>query len=463
MSIMTKRKLRNEVCLQPINDQYIVIHPYAGKMFTLNSTAGWILELIDENYSDEEISDKFCDRFNLDYGVFSNDYSELIEQLEVMGILETEFGNQEIEVHSSTMGFIHSDEFRGELKKYCQEHFVPLQAFFELTYGCNLECKHCYIPEELSKNKLKLEDYQRVIDELKEMGCLEIILTGGECLMNPLWVQICEYIRKKRMSFVVKTNAVLLNKKNAKILKTNAVSEVQISLYSMNETIHDEFTCTPGSHSATIAAIKSLKQEGIPVRISTVVTKSNYKHLTELVEFSKKESVPIGFDLVVTRSLDHDTKPLSERLGLEELKWLDENRIMKEVIFDGSMGEPSGIYNESIINYYVEDFDSPMCGAGNTVMAISPDGDVRPCITYPWVVGNILKNNLKEIWWSPTAEMQKVRGLKASNFAECEDCSMVKSCPRCPATVLQETGSATGKAEYICLVAEYFTKYGGNN
>jgi len=59
--------------------------------------------------------------------------------------------------------------------------------------------------------------------------------------------------------------------------------------------------------------------------------------------------------------------------------------------------------------------------------------------------------------------MQKVREIKASDFNECVGCSMVKSCPRCPATISQETGNPTGRAEYVCLVAEYFTKYGGIN
>ncbi len=460
---MAMRKLRNDLCIQSINDQCIVILPYSGKMFTLNTTAGWILELIDQSHNDEEIIRAFKNRFGLSADDFSQDYADLISQFESFGFFEKEPETKILANQSSKMGFLHSDEFRGEIKKYCQDNYIPLQAFFELTYGCNLECKHCYIPNELPKNRLGIDDYKRLVDELKEMGCLEIILTGGECLLNPLWMEICEYIRKKRLSFVVKSNAVLLNDRNVDILKRYAVSEVQISLYSMDASIHDGFTKKPGSHSATIAAIKKLKQAAIPVRISTVVTKSNFKHLKDLVAFSREENIPIGFDLVVTRSLDSGVNPLDERLGERELKWLDSNKIMKDVIFDGSMGQPSEIYQEDVKYYYVDDFESPICGAGNTVMAISPDGEIRPCITYPVVVGNIFERSLKDIWWKPNAELQSVRNTKASDFLECEECSISDTCPRCPATISQETGSPTGKAEYICLIAEYFDKYGGEN
>ena len=38
------------------------------------------------------------------------------------------------------------------------------------------------------------------------------------------------------------------------------------------------------------------------------------------------------------------------------------------------------------------------CDAGVTQIVIGPNGDIRPCVSYDFVIGNIFKDNLKELW-----------------------------------------------------------------
>ncbi|MCJ8277739.1 MAG: hypothetical protein MJK18_12925, partial [Bdellovibrionales bacterium] len=66
------------------------------------------------------------------------------------------------------------DKFRNR----STESHRPLQASLELTYRCNERCTHCYIEEfrDDPKRVLKLQDWFKVLEELRAGGSLYLIL-----------------------------------------------------------------------------------------------------------------------------------------------------------------------------------------------------------------------------------------------------------------------------------------------
>ena len=59
-------------------------------------------------------------------------------------------------------------------------------AHWELTYRCNEQCSHCYLdvlpPNQDVPGELSTEECFRVIDEIVELGALNLLLSGGEIL-----------------------------------------------------------------------------------------------------------------------------------------------------------------------------------------------------------------------------------------------------------------------------------------
>ncbi|MGH6947925.1 MAG: radical SAM protein, partial [Kiloniellales bacterium] len=58
----------------------------------------------------------------------------------------------------------------------------PLAVLAELTHRCPLQCPYCYNPLALepSKSELSTETWLGVIEEIADLGALQIHFSGGE-------------------------------------------------------------------------------------------------------------------------------------------------------------------------------------------------------------------------------------------------------------------------------------------
>ena len=63
---------------------------------------------------------------------------------------------------------------------------APLQVVWDVTYGCNLKCKHCYASAGMPiQNELDTAESLDLIDELAEMDVPSLAFSGGEPLVRP--------------------------------------------------------------------------------------------------------------------------------------------------------------------------------------------------------------------------------------------------------------------------------------
>ena len=63
-----------------------------------------------------------------------------------------------------------------------ETHAIPLAVLAELTHRCPLQCPYCSNPVALdpSSKELTTDEWLRSIDELAEIGVLQIHFSGGE-------------------------------------------------------------------------------------------------------------------------------------------------------------------------------------------------------------------------------------------------------------------------------------------
>ncbi len=61
---------------------------------------------------------------------------------------------------------------------------APLSVIWESTRSCALACAHCRADADLSRHpdELTTAEGKRLIDQVKEMGTLIMILSGGDPL-----------------------------------------------------------------------------------------------------------------------------------------------------------------------------------------------------------------------------------------------------------------------------------------
>ena len=110
---------------------------------------------------------------------------------------------------------------------------APLKVYFDFTYLCNLECRHCITnssPRADRQNELPSERIVVIMDELAAVGVLEIAIGGGEPLCHPDLFSFLNHARAIGLNVVLTTNGVLATAEVAERLKECQVSEVRVSL-----------------------------------------------------------------------------------------------------------------------------------------------------------------------------------------------------------------------------------------
>jgi len=80
-------------------------------------------------------------------------------------------------------------------------------VLFELTYACNLDCEFCYNDLSLRGEPLTLAEYHTVLDELADMGVLNLTFSGGEPLANKDFFAIAG--RARDLGIRLKVNSTL--------------------------------------------------------------------------------------------------------------------------------------------------------------------------------------------------------------------------------------------------------------
>ncbi|MCX7956953.1 MAG: radical SAM protein [Endomicrobia bacterium] len=299
---------------------------------------------------------------------------------------------------------------------------IPIYSTFEITYRCNLRCKHCYIPDNFRNiDELSNVQIKQVIKQLYELGGIYLVITGGEPLLKCGIYNIIEYSKNLNFAVILFSNGSLINRYVAKNLYVCGVDKVEISLYG-DEKTHNEFV---GSKvfNKTLSAIEHLKCYGINVCLKTVLTKENYFCYSFLENLCKNFEVPLKVDFVITPKIDGDFSNVFLNLSKEGmLKFLVKKdfKVSKKVR---------------------KDFKNLICSAGFNLLSINPKGEVFPCLSLPYKLGDVKKDSLRNIW-STNVFVKNI--MKKKQYRGCFSCEQYKYCNRCVGLCYVESGNLFG-------------------
>lgn len=112
---------------------------------------------------------------------------------------------------------------------------------YEVTDKCNAECIMC--PRDLHTRPhgiMDQEKYERSIDEVSELGCTQVTLTGfGEPLLDKNLEKKIAYAKSKGLRTYVITNGSLLQKRGASLAESG-LDELRVSFYGMSPETYNE-------------------------------------------------------------------------------------------------------------------------------------------------------------------------------------------------------------------------------
>lgn len=288
---------------------------------------------------------------------------------------------------------------------------APFQVVWDVTYACNLRCKHCYaVAGKALEDELTTEDALETIEKFDKFGVTIISFSGGEPLVRRDILDLTRFASDRGIYVGMATNGTLITEERAKQLKESGVSYLQISLDGTEGT-HDSFRGIR-CYSRTIDGIRNAVKEGFFVNVSMTVTKLNLNEVKEVVELCRKLGVNwfMHYNFIPTgrgkQILEIDLSP-EEREDLLKMLYHENSNGLNLLSTAPQFARialqceanfiPTHFYNVNAgrLRNLAEFIGG--CGAGRFYISMRANGDIQPCVFFPLKIANIRDLNDRDL------------------------------------------------------------------
>lgn len=309
-------------------------------------------------------------------------------------------------------------------KSFAMELEAPLIAYLELTHRCRWNCTFCCNRNPRGAEELTVDEWFKVLGDLRRLGCLYLTLTGGDPLMHPAFTDVARQARHLGMAVRVFTNGGLIDEAMADILADLPCLDVQLSIHGATAASHDAVTRVPGSFQHLSSAIDRLAARDVPIVLKSPLTIHNENELSEILALAENRGLPLRVDPCITARDDG---------GIEPLRWRAS---------DGGVAKFFERLAERDRTPTVERVPGqPVCGVGRNTVAVDPIGEVFPCIQWRHEsLGKIRETSLAELWRQSAARRRAAAAASAANRMLLREGGAVSRYPFCPAISARHYG-----------------------
>jgi len=289
-----------------------------------------------------------------------------------------------------------------------KSYFWPSSAVWETTLACNLRCRHCgSIAGHVRDDELTTAEALDVCDQLLEMSCIRVILSGGETLLRPDWPLLARRLLEGRAAVGIISNGLKIVQDPATLDELTALRSVRggvtvgISIDGL-ETVHDSIR-SPGSFAAAVAAVDALCSRQIPVVILSTVHHLNINDMRPLRDqvvfprevYAWQMQTPNHYG----RMRNHREWYLSRAEYLEVLDLMVESRRLRQSKPRTDPADCMGYLGAREADLRERPWHG--CQAGLRAIGIQSNGNIKGCLSLlddMFVEGNIRLSRLQEIW-----------------------------------------------------------------
>lgn len=272
----------------------------------------------------------------------------------------------------------------------------PFGLLAELTYTCPLHCAYCSNPLNLAdyRDEMPTEDWKRVLGEARELGVLQLHLSGGEPLRRRDIVEIVRIGRGLGMYTNLITSALGLSRRRAEELREAGLDHVQISVQA-DEPVNSDRIAGLSSFARKSEAARLVKQLGWPLTVNVVLHRQNIDRIREILDLAERlraDRVELANTQYYGWAWRNRKALLPSRAQLERAE-----RIVREQ--RKRLRHMDIIY---VLPDYYSQYPKPcMGGWAQRQLTVAPNGDVLPCPaaqSLPLPRANAREHPLTWIW-----------------------------------------------------------------
>ncbi|MBN2399943.1 MAG: radical SAM protein [Candidatus Aminicenantes bacterium] len=333
---------------------------------------------------------------------------------------------------------------------------LPLEGNIDLTYRCNLECRHCWlrIPADsgASAKELTIDEIMRIVDEARKLGCRAWSISGGEPMLRPDFPEIFEYIIFRSAFYTLNSNGTLITPRIAQLMKQKG--HKMISFYGADAATHDRITRRPGSFEDTLRGIRYLREAKAGFTVQLVLMRDNMYQRAEMIEFARSLSPSwrFGADWLYPAA-SHDPQQNRE---------IFEQRIPARTLValnpeDFALEHPTPDASEKALSLKGTEsgylFNS--CILAKKDFYIDPYGKLTFCcfIKDPELMFDLRQGSFREGWDTFLPSLAHKIPKDTEYQENCGSCAIDRDCRCCPAFAYLENGRYSAKVDYLCELA----------
>ncbi len=169
----------------------------------------------------------------------------------------------------------------------------PHHAQWMITRKCNYHCRGCNVWKEQDPRELSTEEIKRGLDILKEIGIVEIVLSGGNPLLRKDAPEIIEYASNLFVTTVYDNGSMAAKKIGA----LRNVDFVAISIDSLDEDKNDYIKAVPGAWKRAMETVEALHNEGINVSVTPTISQLNLYEIVDITNYFTHKGIPVWYCL----------------------------------------------------------------------------------------------------------------------------------------------------------------------
>lgn len=187
----------------------------------------------------------------------------------------------------------------------------PHHAQWLVTRKCNYRCAGCNVWKEQDQRELSVEEIKKGLDILKELGIVELVISGGDPLLRDDICEIIDYASKSFITTVYDNGSMAANKIDC----LRKVDFVAISIDSLDEAKNDSIKAVPGAWKRAMETVDKLQSEGINVSVTPTISQKNIYEIIDITNYFTQKGIPVWYCLY-SYDLSMDEKQLF-RIGKE--------------------------------------------------------------------------------------------------------------------------------------------------
>jgi radical SAM protein with 4Fe4S-binding SPASM domain len=339
---------------------------------------------------------------------------------------------------------------------------LPILGEIAVTYRCNNACVFCYAgcgthgsgcgtpdPGRSAPGctvkavsggdgrEMSLSEIAKVIRIFKDDARIPFFsFTGGEPLLRPDLEEMIRLACRAGLQVNLITNGTLADRRRARSLYKAGLRTAQVSVESVHAETHDLLTATPGSFQKTLQGIRCLQAAGISVQTNTTMTAVNSPDAARMPAFLKGLGVSrfaMNLYLPMCTADGRETRG-DPRVDALFIQYARAGAIIESVRMAARAAKMTFYWYSPIphchYNTVARGLGNKSCAAMDGLLSVSPAGDVLPCSSFPELMGNLLSEEFRDIWFSPRAGY-----FKNKQYApvECAGCPSFAACQAaCP-------------------------------